>query len=572
MQTTKMNSVATLVVAALALGASVTTAQTAEPCEVNRFEASNGAAGDWFGRGVSTSGNVSVVGAPHHDPAAGTNAGGAYVFERPGAVWTETALLTAPNGAADDEFGWSVANTETTVIVGAPLFDSATLTDVGSAYVYELQGSTWVQTATLSPTPAGAGDEFGFKVAIEGDTAVISAPLADNAVGADAGSVFLFRKLFGTWTQVDRLDALDAGVGGGGAGDEFGASVSISNGYLVVGSPYEDSSGSNAGAAYVYSQTSGGFTWQAKLAGSGTSASDYFGRSVANIGDTVLVGGYGDFFAAFAAGSAYVFEQDPMQAGTWVQTAQLSHPAPGHSDYFGFAVAMADNVGLVGSYLDNNVNGTDSGSMFAFRRDENGTPSDKTDDLWLQAHSGELLDGVPGTNDRFATEIAVAGDTLIVGEYLGDAVAGAEAGTATLWSSSGTDFPSISGSPDSISISAGGTQTLSLNTCAGLEGGLFVMFGTTAGTLPGFDLFGYHVPLNPSGAWWTITTRIGGAPVLSPQVAPLGAEGTASVNFTLPPMLVSPSFVGATVHHAFGVFSGGQIQFVSNAAAVQLVL
>lgn len=73
-----------------------------------KLTASDGAAGDRFGDGISISGDTAVVGAWADDVGANNNQGSAYVFVRSGATWIQQAKLTASDGAADDTFGYSV--------------------------------------------------------------------------------------------------------------------------------------------------------------------------------------------------------------------------------------------------------------------------------------------------------------------------------------------------------------------------------------------------------------------------------------------------------------------------------
>ena len=87
-----------------------------------KLTASDGAAGDDFGYSVSISGNTVVVGASRATVGGNSGQGAAYVFTEPGSGWanmTQTAKLTASDGAADDDFGDSVSISGNTVVVGA---------------------------------------------------------------------------------------------------------------------------------------------------------------------------------------------------------------------------------------------------------------------------------------------------------------------------------------------------------------------------------------------------------------------------------------------------------------------
>jgi uncharacterized repeat protein (TIGR02543 family) len=204
---------------------------------------------DNFGASVALSGDTVVVGARGDDSSKGS----AYVFVRPAGVWattsTYTARLTASDGVAWDNFGYSVAITISgdTVVVGAYSDDS----EKGSAYVFVRPVGGWVdmtETAKLTASDGEAGDRFGYSVAISGDTVVVGAYGDDIGNNDNQGSAYVFVRPGGGWattsTYTARLTASD-----GAAWDHFGASVAISGDTVVVGA-YGDDSGK--GSAYIF--------------------------------------------------------------------------------------------------------------------------------------------------------------------------------------------------------------------------------------------------------------------------------------------------------------------------------
>jgi hypothetical protein len=156
-----------------------------------KLTASDGAAEDRFGRSVAISGDTVVVGA-HGDDDNGTNSGSAYVFVKSGnwSDMTETAKLTASDGAASDLFGLSVAISGDTVVVGA--YDDDFGDKSGSAYVF-VKSSHWsdmTETAKLTSSDGAENDKFGRTVAISGDTVVVGAPTANGQ--SKTGSAYVF--------------------------------------------------------------------------------------------------------------------------------------------------------------------------------------------------------------------------------------------------------------------------------------------------------------------------------------------------------------------------------------------
>ena len=148
--------------------------------------AADTASGDLFGRSVAIDGNTIVVGT--------SNADAVYVFRTTdgGATYDELAKLTASDAAEGDRFGWSVAIDGGTIVVGTPYDDDAGLTS-GSAYVFLTTdgGATYGQVAKLTASDGAASDYFGYSVAISGGTVVVGAYWDDDG-GYSSGSVYVF--------------------------------------------------------------------------------------------------------------------------------------------------------------------------------------------------------------------------------------------------------------------------------------------------------------------------------------------------------------------------------------------
>ncbi|MCZ7684309.1 MAG: hypothetical protein M5U28_38255 [Sandaracinaceae bacterium] len=325
-----------------------------------RLEASDGAAGDGFGRSVALDGDTALIGANLDDTSRGTNAGSAYVFVRSGTTWTQQARLEASDGAGSDYFGLSVALDGGTALVGAPYDDTSRGASAGSATVFVRSGTTWTQQAKLEATDGAAYDYFGWSVALDGDTALVGAPYDDTWGDTDAGSASVFVRSGTTWAWQARLEASD-----GAASDQFGWSVALDGDTALVGALYDDTwRGTNAGSAYVFVRSGATWTWQARLEASDGAASDYFGHSVALDGETALLGAYGDDTSRGTdAGSAYVF----VRSGTtWTEQTKLEASDGAAGDVFGYSVALDGDTALVGAYGDDTSRGTDAGSAYVF--------------------------------------------------------------------------------------------------------------------------------------------------------------------------------------------------------------
>ncbi|MFQ5741652.1 MAG: FG-GAP repeat protein [Acidobacteriota bacterium] len=298
---TKKLTISTLVLlGVLVLGSGSTV--TAAPLVTSeaKLTARDGAAGDRFGFSVARSGDTVVVGAQLNDDG-GRDSGSAYVFQRTGTTWSQQAKLTARDGAAGDRFGASVALSGDTIVVGA-LGDDDGGRSSGSAYVFQGSGRSWSQQAKLTASDGAARDRFGDSVALSGDTIVVGARSDDDA-GRDSGSAYVFQRNGTTWSQQAKLTARD-----GAAGDLFGDSVALSGDTVAVGVRFDDDAGSSSGSAYIFQRSERSWSQQAKLTASDGAAGDGFGTSVALSGDTVAVGAFGDDDAGSSSGSAYVYE------------------------------------------------------------------------------------------------------------------------------------------------------------------------------------------------------------------------------------------------------------------------
>jgi hypothetical protein len=211
--------------------------------EEDILTASDGDVDDQFGISVAVEGNVALVGANHDDEAA-ENAGAAYIFRfnSETGLWEQDVKLTASDALANNGFGRSVSLSGNVALIGAN-DDDPQADDSGAAYVLRFNGATWVEEAILTaPAGAPADDDYGYAVSISGDLAVVGAHF-DDSDGNSAGAAYLYRReLDGqdwTWNLVAKLTASDQD-----AGDTFGGSVAIDGGTAFVGAAQDDPGGS----------------------------------------------------------------------------------------------------------------------------------------------------------------------------------------------------------------------------------------------------------------------------------------------------------------------------------------
>jgi hypothetical protein len=433
------------------------------------LKASNAGSSDSFGFSVAIDGDTLVVGAfgeasntttvngDQSDNSA-SNAGGAYIFTRTAEGWTQQAYLKASNTQGGDRFGGSVAIGGNTVVIGA-LGEASNATSVngnqndnsvsnsGAAYVFSRTAGVWTQQAYLKASNAEGGDLFGKSVAITGDTAVVGAVGEDssativngnqtNNTSDFSGAAYVFTRTTGVWTQQAYLKASNTD-----SDDQFGVSLAIAGDTVIVGASNEDSNAisingdpddnaaSNAGAAYVFTRTTGVWTQQAYLKASNTDVDDQFGVSVAIADETVIVGAEGEDSignqsdnSADFAGAAYVFTRS---AGSWTQQAYLKASNAEsddleEGDLFGHFVAISGDTAVIGAIGEDSnattVNGdqTDNSARFAgaayvFTR----TANVWTQQDYLKASNTDVNDLENG--DLFGISVAISGKTVVIG-------------------------------------------------------------------------------------------------------------------------------------------------------------
>jgi hypothetical protein len=138
---------------------------------------------------VAIDGNTALIGA-YGDDDNGDYSGSAYIFRFNGSTWVQEAKLLASDGAAYDYFGYSVAIYGNTALVGAES-DDDNGSSSGSAYIFRFNGSTWVEKPKLLAPDGAAWDDFGHSVAIDGNTALVGA-YGDDDKGDSSGSAYVF--------------------------------------------------------------------------------------------------------------------------------------------------------------------------------------------------------------------------------------------------------------------------------------------------------------------------------------------------------------------------------------------
>ncbi len=299
--------------------------------------AGDGGHDDEFGRAVAMDGDLIVVGAPNAQPPGPVSrSGAAYVYERgPGGVLVETRLVPS-DPSAFALFGADVAIDDGAILVGAPRAHGA-VPYSGAAYLYTPDGAGgWSETKVTVPTGAN-GDEFGASVAMDGGRLLVGAP-GTAAVDWRSGTAYLLESGGAGWagTQFVPSDA--------DWGDQFGTDVALDGDRVLIGAPFNDDGAMSAGSAYLYDFNGTGWA-ESKFASPTPVLWGAFGLAVALDGDRIALGERGWSGTATAAGAVHVGTHDGQQWNWEILTASDS----GYRDYFGASLAVRGDQILVGA-------------------------------------------------------------------------------------------------------------------------------------------------------------------------------------------------------------------------------
>lgn len=357
-----------------------------------------------FGSAVAIYRALAVVGSRRGFPGADvpglqTKCGAVYLFRKRKGSWVEEARLVPSGADLQDEgaFGQSVATDGKTIVVGANALEKG-----GGAYVFEKVAGAWTEVARLTG-PTKDLDNFGWAVAVEGDTIAVGTPRQG------AGKVYVFTKdgdpnVDGGWQKTATLKG-KGGRSGASGPLAFGRSLDLSGDRLAVGAPGHDDGArlSDAGAVFVFARQDDGWEQEAMLRASDQLNWLYFGEHVAIDRRTLVIGSRGDFDET---GAAYVFERTPSG---WEERIKLIADEAVAGDWAGAdAVDVHRRRIVMGARFDAEA-GAHSGAMYLFK---------KMGKNWVQEE--RLLPPDGRADHQFGGAVAVFKKTLLAGAYRGD--------------------------------------------------------------------------------------------------------------------------------------------------------
>jgi hypothetical protein len=313
---------------------------------------------DLFGYSVSISGNFAIIGTPLDDGAF-TDQGSASIYEFDGTHWVLFQKLFAPNGAAEDYFGYSVHISGDYAIIGAALDDS-THVNQGSASIYHFNGSSWVFMKKLIDSTGANDDAFGNSVSLSGNYAIVGA-YADDGTFVDQGSASIFQKIGDDWVFMQKIIHSTAE-----AQDNFGISVVVSGNQAMIGTPSYDSIYADQGCVNVYQYNGSNWVLMQKIIDDTGGMQFAFGFSISTSGNYAIIGAPAEEVNSNQAqGSASFYRYG---SGSWQFTQKITHPEGAAFDNLGSSLSISGNYAIIGAKDDEVGSNEYQGSAFIYAR------------------------------------------------------------------------------------------------------------------------------------------------------------------------------------------------------------
>jgi len=318
-------------------------------------------------------------------------------------VQNEDAELLADDREGGGRLGFFSDLDGETAIVGAPDRDE-TGRDSGAAYIFDA-GNGWSQSAKLLPDDGASNDGFGRSVGISGDVAIVGAS-EDDDNGSNSGSAYIFQRINGEWSLVQKLLADD-----GQGGDEFGRHVAISGDTAIVAAPGQDGAAEDAGAVYVFQLEDGLWMQMQKLVGDGAMSGDGLGWIDIDGDVFAVASGGADRFGGINVGIAYIFERNE---GVWAQEAEVFDDNPSQLGGFGNNVSVSGGTILIAANSNDHDGMDNAGAAFVF---------EKIGGEWTRTE--KLISPDPESGQEFGSALGLSGDTAVIGAIGADSLAGA---------------------------------------------------------------------------------------------------------------------------------------------------
>lgn len=266
--------------------------------ERQKIAPKDGHPGAMFGRYVDIDGDYIAISAVY-DNETQKLTGAVYIFKREDTTWVQQAKLIPHDTPAKFHFGWGLDLDGDQLAVGAPRgLDNKRIP--GAVYMYEREGSQWIEQQKIHSHDIEIFDSFGSDVSLRGNCLLVGAN-SDDDNGDRSGAAYIFRKTGKKWKQEAKIVAKD-----GNAGDRFGLKVELMENNAIIGVGLDDNE-KECGSVYIFEHEGNHWLERTKIIPYDGQKLDYFGSNISVYGNYMLVGANGDDDVAKNAGSAYIY-------------------------------------------------------------------------------------------------------------------------------------------------------------------------------------------------------------------------------------------------------------------------
>lgn len=345
----------------------------------------NGAEEEQMGWAIDMDGDYAVIGTSQINNATDDLKGSAYILKRENEEWNIQQIISAPDGFDQDGFGIDVAIEGNTIVVGAAItYFSNPPAIEGAAYIFKRNADLWQFDQKLTAFDAEILDNFGQKVAIEGDVIAVSAPYDENSGLTNSGAIYVFEMEADSFAFEIKLENEIAQ-----SQLAMGHELIIKDQNIVV---------NNHGDHYIYVFTKNGGVWSNSqiIEAPQNTPHSYYGTSIDIEGNRMLVGAPLIIQNQVTTGAIDLYLYDNVNK-IWVYDSRI-YSTKNLIGYMGYSLDIEGDFIVAGTWF------TDKVILFEIS-DEN-----------IILDETLLLSDSPDSFGNFGLEVKMNANTILIGE------------------------------------------------------------------------------------------------------------------------------------------------------------
>ena len=351
-----------------------------------------------FGWATTVYGDFTAISAPT-EIINDTRSGAVYIYHLNSGDWQCVQKIIPNNPAFSQEFGSSLTLYKNTLLIGATGDDAIS----GAVYVYEFNGSEWVESQKLAPEIPIFFQRFGAAVDVFQDMLIISSSGSDET-GKASGTIYIYKQNSDEWILANTI--LSPGTN---EQDLFGAAIRIVNSdHILVAAPRGNGPVTEAGLVYSYIKSNAEWIVNQIISPQNGRTNGLFGSSMDYSNGNLIVGSMQAQVDSMFSGEANLYTLDENKK--WNHEYRFIPETPNHHDYFGATVVIDyDHIIIASPKWDKSNDDGDHGTAYIYTY---------SDSAWQTA--GQLIPEEVEENDHFGLAMALDGNNLVVGSSLDD--------------------------------------------------------------------------------------------------------------------------------------------------------